>query len=307
MLTVSLPDGSTREYSESTTPGQIAAEIGPGLAKAAMAAAVDDTIVGLDFIIDDGQSVTLRILTKKDPEALGVMRHSAAHIMARAIMKLFPGVQLAFGPTIENGFYYDFDLEHVLSEEDFEAIEAEMKTIIKANEVFERIETTRTAALEIVEDLAQEYKVEHITEGLADHNQLSFYRQGEFIDLCRGPHIPSAGAVGAYKLLSVAGAYWKGDSSNKQLQRVYATAFFNKEDLAEHLVLIEEAKRRDHRTLGKQLNLFTISPLVGAGLILWQPKGAIIRSTLENFIRDELQNRGYQPVYTPNIGKVEFV
>ena len=150
MLTVSLPDGSTREYSESTTPGQIAAEIGPGLAKAAMAAAVDDTIVGLDFVIDDGQSVALRILTKKDPEALGVMRHSAAHIMARAIMKLFPGVQLAFGPTIENGFYYDFDLEHALSEEDFEAIEAEMKTIVKANEVFERIETTRTAALEIV-------------------------------------------------------------------------------------------------------------------------------------------------------------
>jgi len=306
MLTVSLPDGSTREYSESITPGQIAAEIGPGLAKAAVAAAVDDTIVGLDFVIDDGQSVALRILTKKDPAALGVMRHSAAHIMARAIMKLFPGVQLAFGPTIENGFYYDFDLEHALSEEDFEAIEAEMKTIIKANEVFERIETTRTAALEIVGDLAQEYKVEHITEGLADHDQLSFYRQGEFIDLCRGPHIPSAGAVGAYKLLSVAGAYWKGDSNNKQLQRVYGTAFFNKEDLAEHLILIEEAKRRDHRTLGKQLNLFTISPLVGPGLILWQPKGAIIRSTLENFIRDELQNRGYQPVYTPNIGKIDL-
>jgi len=306
MLTVSLPDGSTREYSESITPGQIAAEIGPGLAKAAVAAAVDDTIVGLDFVIDDGQSVALRILTKKDPAALGVMRHSAAHIMARAMMKLFPGVQLAFGPTIENGFYYDFDLEHALSEEDFEAIEAEMKTIIKANEVFERIETTRTAALEIVGDLAQEYKIEHITEGLADHDQLSFYRQGEFIDLCRGPHIPSAGAVGAYKLLSVAGAYWKGDSNNKQLQRVYGTAFFNKEDLAEHLILIEEAKRRDHRTLGKQLNLFTISPLVGPGLILWQPKGAIIRSTLENFIRDELQNRGYQPVYTPNIGKIEL-
>lgn len=306
MLTVSLPDGSTREYSDSITPGQIAAEIGPGLARAAMAAAVDDTIVGLDFVIDDGQSVALRILTKKDPAALGVMRHSAAHIMARAIMKLFPGVQLAFGPTIENGFYYDFDLEHALSEEDFEAIEAEMKTIIKANEVFERIETTRTAALEIVGDLAQEYKVEHITEGLADHDQLSFYRQGEFIDLCRGPHIPSAGAVGAYKLLSVAGAYWKGDSNNKQLQRVYGTAFFNKEDLAEHLILIEEAKRRDHRTLGKQLNLFTISPLVGPGLILWQPKGAIIRSTLENFIRDELQNRGYQPVYTPNIGKIDL-
>ena len=306
MLTVSLPDGSTREYSEPITPGQIAAEIGPGLAKAALAAAVDDTIVGLDFVIDDGQSVTLRILTKKDPEALGVMRHSAAHIMARAIMKLFPDVQLAFGPTIENGFYYDFDLEHALSEEDFAAIEAEMKTIIKENEVFERIETPRTEALEIVADLAQQYKVEHISTGLAEHDQLSFYRQGEFIDLCRGPHIPSAGAVGAYKLLSVAGAYWKGDSSNKQLQRVYATAFFNKEDLAEHLVLIEEAKRRDHRTLGKQLNLFTISPIVGAGLILWQPKGAIIRSTLENFIRDELQNRGYQPVYTPNIGKIDL-
>ena len=306
MLTITLPDGSSREYSDKVTPGQIAADIGPGLAKAAMAAEIDGTLVGLDHLIADGETVALTILTKKDPAALSVMRHSAAHVMARAIMKIFPGVQLAFGPTIDGGFYYDFDLEHTLNEDDFAEIEAEMKTIIKADEVFERIETSRDEALEIVGDLDQQYKVEHITSGLADHNQLSFYRQGEFIDLCRGPHIPSAGAIGAYKLLSVAGAYWKGDSSNKQLQRVYATAFFNQEDLDEHLVRIEEAKRRDHRTLGKQLNLFTISPLVGSGLILWQPKGAIIRSTLETFIRDELQNRGYQPVYTPNIGKLDL-
>ncbi len=306
MVTITLPDGSTKEYESAVTPGQVAADIGPGLAKAAMAAEVDGQIVGLDHVIDDGNQADLKLFTKKDAEALGVMRHSAAHVMARAIMKIFPGVQLAFGPTIDGGFYYDFDLEHKLSEEDFEAIEAEMKKIIKANEPFERIETGRDEALNIVSELEQQYKVEHISEGLAEHDQLSFYRQGEFIDLCRGPHIPSAGAIGAYKLLSVAGAYWKGSSDNKQLQRVYATAFFNKQDLEDHLTRIEEAKRRDHRTLGKQLDLFTINPLVGAGLVLWQPKGAIIRSTLENFVRDELQKRGYQPVYTPNIGKIDL-
>lgn len=306
MVTITLPDGSTKEYDNSVTPGQVAADIGPGLAKAAMAAEVDGQVVGLDHVIQDGHNADLKLFTKKDAEALGVMRHSAAHVMARAIMKIFPGVQLAFGPTIDGGFYYDFDLDHKLSEEDFDAIEAEMKKIIKANEPFERIETDRDEALNIVNDLGQEYKVEHISEGLVEHDQLSFYRQGEFIDLCRGPHIPSAGAIGAYKLLSVAGAYWKGSSDNKQLQRVYATAFFDKQDLEDHLTRIEEAKRRDHRTLGKQLDLFTINPMVGAGLVLWQPKGAIIRSTLENFVRDELQRRGYQPVYTPNIGKIDL-
>jgi len=206
MVTITLPDGSTKEYNSDVTPGQVAKDIGPGLAKAAMAAEVDGQIVGLDYLIPDGNQATLKLFTKKDPEALGVMRHSAAHVMARAIMKLFPGVQLAFGPTIDGGFYYDFDLDHKLSDEDFETIEAEMKKIIEADEPFERIETGRDEALDIVNDLGQEYKVEHIRDGLTEHNQLSFYRQGEFIDLCRGPHIPSAGAIGAYKLLSVAGA-----------------------------------------------------------------------------------------------------
>ena len=306
MLTVILPDGSTKEFKSPVTPADVAADIGPGLARAALAASVDDQVVGLDHKLPDDGEVSLKLFTKKNEEALGVMRHSAAHVMARAIMRLFDGVQLAFGPTIDNGFYYDFDLEHSLSEEDFDAIEAEMKKIIKAAEPFERIEQTRNEALELCEGLAQEYKVEHIQEGLTEHDQLSFYRQGEFVDLCRGPHVPNAGAIGAYKLLSVAGAYWKGDSDRKQLQRIYATAFFEKQDLEDHLNRIEEAKKRDHRTIGKQLDLFTINPIVGSGLVLWQPKGAQIRATLEGFVRDELQKRGYQPVYTPNIGKVEL-
>ena len=306
MLTVILPDGSTKEFKSPVTPADVAADIGPGLARAALAASVDDQVVGLDHKLPDDGEVSLKLFTKKNEEALGVMRHSAAHVMARAIMRLFDGVQLAFGPTIDNGFYYDFDLEHSLSDEDFDAIEAEMKKIIKAAEPFERIEQTRNEALELCEGLAQEYKVEHIQEGLTEHDQLSFYRQGEFVDLCRGPHVPNAGAIGAYKLLSVAGAYWKGDSDRKQLQRIYATAFFEKQDLEDHLNRIEEAKKRDHRTIGKQLDLFTINPIVGSGLVLWQPKGAQIRATLEGFVRDELQKRGYQPVYTPNIGKVEL-
>ncbi|MBI2478314.1 MAG: threonine--tRNA ligase, partial [Planctomycetia bacterium] len=284
----------------------VAADIGPGLAKAALAATVDDVIVGLDYVLPADSTVQLSLLTKKDPAALGVMRHSCAHIMARAVMRLYDGVRLAFGPTIEGGFYYDFDLDHALSEDDFPAIEAEMAKIIKLDEAFERLEEPRDKALQICRDLEQSFKVEHIEGGLDEHEKLSFYRQGEFIDLCRGPHVPSAGAVGAFKLLSVAGAYWKGDQSRKQLQRLYATAFFSKQDLDVHLQRIEEAKRRDHRVLGKQLDLFTISPLVGSGLILWQPKGAIIRGVLENFVKAELRERGYLPVYTPHIGRVEL-
>ena len=306
MVTITLPDGSTKEYDSEVTPAQVAKDIGPGLAKAAMAAEVDGQIVGLDYLIPDGNEAALKLFTKKDPEALGVMRHSAAHVMARAIMKLFPGVQLAFGPTIDGGFYYDFDLDHKLSDEDFEMIEAEMKKIIKADEPFERIEANREEALNIVSDLGQEYKVEHIRDGLTEHSQLSFYRQGEFIDLCRGPHIPSAGAIGAYKLLSVAGAYWKGDSDNRQLQRVYATAFFDKAGLDEHLTKIDEAKRRDHRTLGRQLGLYHIDEMSGQGLILWTPKGSVIRKKLQEFIETRLERQGYHQVFTPHIGKLDL-
>ena len=306
MLKVQLPDGTLKEYPNSLSIAEVAADIGPGLAKAALAGEVNGNVVGLDHQLPDDETTELKILTKKDQDSLNVMRHSCAHIMARAVMRKFEGVQLAFGPTIDGGFYYDFDLDHALTEEDFPAIEKEMKKIIKDNEPFERIEKDRDGAMKIVEDLGQEYKVEHIGTGLAEHTSLSFYRQGEFIDLCRGPHIPKPKAIGAFKLLSVAGAYWKGDSSNKQLQRLYGTAFFDKESLEEHLTRIEEAKRRDHRVLGKQLDLFTISQTVGSGLILWLPKGASIRGRLEQFVKDQLEKRGYDAVYTPNIGKVDL-
>jgi len=306
MLKVRLPDGSEKSYTHQVRPIDVAAEIGPGLAKATLAAQVDGNIIGADAHLPLEGEISLRLLTKKDPEALGLLRHSCAHIMARAVMRLFPGVNLAFGPTTDHGFYYDFDLEHPLSEEDFPKIEAEMAKIIKLKEPFERLEEPRDVAIAMCRDLDQELKVEHIQTGLSDHETLSFYRQGEFIDLCRGPHVPHAGAIGAYKVLSVAGAYWKGDANNRQLQRLHGTAFFDKASLKEYLQKIEEAKRRDHRVLGKQLELFTISPLVGAGLILWLPKGALLRSQLENFIKEELAKRDYQGVNTPNIGRVEL-
>ncbi|MBL9123313.1 MAG: threonine--tRNA ligase [Planctomycetaceae bacterium] len=306
MLSVQLPDGSVRQYSHPIRPSEVAAEIGAGLAKATIAAEIDGQVVGADTLLPDDGQVKLRLLTKKDPEALAVMRHSCAHVMARAVMRLYPGVDLAFGPTTENGFYYDMALEHPISEADFPAIEAEMAKIIKQDEPFERYEEPRERAVQLCRDLKQPLKVEHISQGLADHPRLSFYRQGEFVDLCRGPHIPSAGKIGAFKLLSVAGAYWKGDASKQQLQRLYGTAFFSKEELEAHLERVEEAKRRDHRLLGKQLELFSVNPLVGQGLILWLPRGAVIRGELENFIRQELIQRGYDPVYTPNIGRVEL-
>jgi threonyl-tRNA synthetase len=306
MLQVRLPDGSVKEFESPVTVRQVAASIGAGLAKAALAAEVGGQFVGLDQVLPESGEVGVRILTKKDAEALPIMRHSCAHVMARAVMRLFEDVQLAFGPTVEGGFYYDFDLPHSLSEADFPAIEAEMARIIKLNEPFERIEQPRDKALQVCRDLRQEYKVEHIAGGLEEHGALSFYRQGEFLDLCRGPHVPTAGAIGAFKLLSVAGAYWKGDQSRQQLQRLYGTAFFTPQDLEQHLQRIEEAKRRDHRVLGKQLELFSVNPLVGAGLVLWQPKGAIIRGLMESFVKDELRRRGYWPVYTPNIGRVEL-
>jgi threonyl-tRNA synthetase len=250
--------------------------------------------------------VTFQLLTDKDKDALDVLRHSCAHIMARAVMRLFPGVKLAFGPTIENGFYYDIDCDPPLREEDFPRIEEEMRKIIAAAEPFERFEEPTARARALVEDLQQSYKVEHIDEELKQFPSLSFYRQGEFIDLCRGPHIPHAGKVGAFKLLSIAGAYWKNDSSRKQLQRLYGTAFFSQKDLDAYLAQVEEGKKRDHRVLGKQLKLFTISQDAGSGLILWMPKGATVRGILETFIREELLKRGYQPVYTPHIGRLEL-
>ncbi|MBN2476041.1 MAG: threonine--tRNA ligase [Pirellulales bacterium] len=306
MLKVSLPDGSILEYSRRVRPIDVAADIGPGLAKAAMAADVNGQIVGADFMLPEDGQVSLRLLTKKDPESLEVMRHSAAHVMARAVMRLFEGVQLAFGPTVEDGFYYDFLLPQPISDADFPKIEAEMARIIQEDEPFERVEMDSEQARQLCQDLGQFLKVEHLQEGLADQRTVSFYRQGEFIDLCRGPHVPRPGMIGAFKLLSIAGAYWKGDASRQQLQRLYATAWFNKQDLKAYLTRVEEAKRRDHRVLGKRLELFLIDPMVGSGLVMWLPKGSVIRRELEGFIYDELIRRGYQPVNTPVIGNVRL-
>jgi threonyl-tRNA synthetase len=307
MLTVTLPDGSRKQFDKAVSAYDVAAEIGPGLAKAAVLAEVDGKQVDLHGPLPTSGEVQLRLLTKKDPEALAVMRHSAAHVMAQAVMRLYDGVQLAFGPTTATGFYYDFALPEPISEEDFPKIEAEMHAIVAANEKFERVDVPRAEALKLCQELGQEFKVEHIETGLANEAGLSFYRQGEFVDLCRGRHIPSTSHIGkAFKLLSIAGAYWKGDASRQQLQRLYATAFFDKKELDAHLTQLEEAKRRDHRVLGKQLELFTISQTVGSGLILWLPKGAIIRQTLEDYLKEELRRRDYLPVYTPHIGKIEL-
>lgn len=221
-------------------------------------------------------------------------------------MRLYEGVSLAFGPTTSGGFYYDFDLPEKISEDDFPKIEAEMAKIIKQKEPFERLSLSHAEALRLCDDLKQDLKVEHLRTGLSGEQSVSFYRQGEFVDLCRGPHIPDAGKIKAIKLLSVAGAYWKGDASGRQLQRLYGTAFFEKKDLAAYLEQLEEARRRDHRVLGKKHGLFAIHPEVGQGLCLWLPKGARVRVLLEDFLRKELLGRGYDPVYSPHLGRVEL-
>ena len=319
MVSVLLPDGTQKDYPAGSSAIDVAASIGSRLANDVVAAEVNGTVVDamrpLDEVAGDDSPINLTLLTKKnrgdraaelDEAALAVMRHSCAHVMARAVMRLYEGVGLAFGPTVGNRFYYDFDLKQRISEDDFPAIEAEMKKIINEAEEFSRFSLSRDEALKLCQDLNQELKCEHIETGLADHGDLSFYRQGEFVDLCRGPHIPDAGRIKAFKLLSVAGSYWKGDADNKQLQRLYGTAYFDKKDLKAYLEKFEEAKKRDHRVLGKRLNLFTISNDVGQGLCLWQPKGATIRAILEDFIKRELLARGYEPVYSPHIGRVEL-
>ncbi len=315
MVSVLLPDGSSKDYSDESSPLDVALSIGARLAKACLAAVVNGKVVDarrplIESAVaagtDPTQPISLRLLTDRDAEAMSVMRHSAAHIMARAVMRLFPNVGLAFGPTLPTGFYYDFDMPEPIREDDFPRIEAEMAKIIAEGDSFDRFELRRAEALKLCADLKQALKVQHLETGLADHAELSFYRQGEFVDLCRGPHIPDAGRIKAFKLLSVAGAHFKGDASGRTLQRLYGTAFFSQKDLDAHLNQIEEAKRRDHRVLGKQHALFHISNDVGPGLALWLPKGAVVRGTLEEFIKHELILRGYTPVYSPHIGRVEM-
>ena len=308
MIHIRLPDGTLHEC---TAAARVADALPPAAAggrgaSRPIAAILDGRTVGLDAPLPAAGTVDLEPLYAGDPRALPVMRHSAAHVMARAVMRLFEGVELAFGPTVGEGFYYDMRANRPITDEDLPAIEAEMQRIIEADEAFERVEVPRVKAVEIIRGLNQPLKAEHIETGLAAHPELSFYRQGEFVDLCRGPHVPSPGCIGAFKLTNIAGAYWKGDAANAQLQRLYGTAWFSQADLDVHLAALEEARRRDHRVLGKQLDLFTTSPLVGSGLVLWMPKGATLRATLEGFVREELAARGYQPVYTPHIGKVDL-
>jgi threonyl-tRNA synthetase len=276
------------------------------LAKAAIVANVDGKLVDLSYPLSGEHEV--RIVTDRDPDGLYVMRHSTAHVLAQALRHLYgPSVQYTIGPVIENGFFYDFELPAGFSAEDLPKVEQEMQKLIDADLAFSRQEVAPDQAKGILHDQNQRFKDEIIDElSKAGEKTVSIYRQGDFTDLCRGPHVPGTGKIKAFKLMSVAGAYWRGDSNREQLTRVYGTAFFDKKDLENHLKLLEEAKKRDHRVLGKQLSLFTISPLVGSGLILWMPKGAVVRYELESFIREELARRGYQQVYTPHVGNIEL-
>lgn len=299
MIKVVLPDGLEKTYRESITVEEVAKDLGTPFKKA-IAGKTNGTLVDLSFPLTHDTS--LSVITEDSPEALEILRHSTAHIMAQAVCRLFPGAKLGIGPTIENGFYYDFHLERPLTQEDLDTIEEEMKKIIKENLSFKREVMSREEAIKKMEEERQPYKIELIRD-FEEGEEISFYSQGEFLDLCRGPHIPSSGRVPAFKLLSVAGAYWRGKETNPMLQRIYGTAFFKREELDKYLKLLEEAKRRDHRRLGKDLDLYSIKEDVGPGLVLWHPKGARIRNIIEMFWCEEHYKRGYQVVYSPHIAK----
>ncbi len=299
-ISVYLPDGSSKELETGATVADCAAAIGTGLAKAAIAGKIDGELVGLDAPLDDGAQV--EIVTKTSPEGLGILRHSTAHIMAEAVQELFPGAQIAFGPQTDDGFFYDFGLTENLSSDDFEAIEAKMKEIIKKDEPFVREVVTRDEAKEIFKD--QKFKVEHIDD-LPEDAEISIYRHGDFVDLCKGPHIPSSRKIGAFKLMKLAGAYWKGDAENEQLQRLYGTAFFDKKDMKEYLFMLEEAEKRDHRKLGRELGIYMMDEEAGVGLPLYLPAGARIIRIMQEWLRKELYRRGYEEVITPHIYKAD--
>lgn len=304
-VSVVLPDGSVREYAEGSSLEDVAASISSGLRKNALAGKIDGKAVDLNTKLVDGAKV--EIITADSQDGLEIMRHSCAHLMAQAVKRLYGNkeVKLGVGPVIEDGFYYDMDLEHPLNPEDLQKIEKEMERIIGENLPITRREVSREEALAIYTELGDPYKLELIRD-LPEDSVISIYDQGEFFDLCRGPHVPSTGKIKVFKLLSVAGAYWRGDSKNKMLQRVYGTAFMKKADLDHHLHMLEEAKKRDHRKLGKELNIFTFNNLVGQGLPIWLPKGATVRRTLERYIVDIEERLGYQHVYTPVLGNVDL-
>ena len=310
--TIRLPDGSTTDYAEQVTAARVAEDISPRLAKAAVAAQVDGTLVDLTAPMPDGQH-DLRVLTDRDAESLEVLRHTAAHVMAQAVRRLYGRkVQYTIGPALTDdfqyGFYYDFDLPDPIGADEIERIEAEMQRIVDERLPIERIDLPAQDAKAQMADIGQDYKVEMIDDLVVDENveTISLYRQGDFLDMCRGPHLPDTGRLKAFKLLATAGAYWRGDENNKMLTRIYGVAYFDKKALAAHVERLEQARKRDHRVLGRQLELFLIDEAVGPGLPLWLPKGTIIRMELEGWLRGELLKRGYQAVITPHIGKLDL-
>lgn len=297
MIKITLKDGSIVEYEKSVTAFDIAKDISMGLARAALAAEIDGKVVDLTTVINE--DCELNILTFDDKGGRHAFWHTSSHIMAQAVKRLFPDVKLAIGPAIDNGFYYDFDVDKSFTPEDLEDIEKEMRKIVKEDLKLERFELPRDEAIKFMEEMGEPYKVELIKD-LPEDEHISFYRQGDFVDLCAGPHIPSTGKVKAFKLLSVAGAYWRGDENNKMLQRIYGISFMKKSHLDEYLERLEEAKKRDHRKLGKELDLFSIQD-EGPGFPFFHPKGMVIRNTLEDFWRKEHARAGYEEIRTPMI------
>ncbi len=331
-IAIHLPDGSVREVPAGTTPLEIASSISPRLASAsvvarltplagaASAAANNEEPTEASMYLEQDASAPrlvdlstpltedtrLELVTEKDPEALKVLRHSAAHVMATAVLELFPETKLGHGPATDSGFFYDFYREKPFTPEDLAVIQERMIQVVERNEKFTREYEPREKALEDFDQHGDFMKTHFVTKFTQPGEDVSFYRNGHFVDFCRGPHVPSTGRVKAFKVLSLAGAYWLGDEKNPQLQRIYGTAFFSQKDLDAHFARLEEAARRDHRVLGKQLDLFSIQELAGAGLIFWHPKGAMIRKIMEDWMREECLRRGYQLVYTPHVARVNL-
>ena len=317
MPQITLPDGTHRDYDAPVTPAQVAADIGPGLAKAALGARINGTLTDLSTVIE--ADAELALVTAKnrageaDEDGLFLIRHSCAHVMAEAIEELFPGTRLVYGPPVDNGFYYDiaFPEGSMISSEDFGRIEEAMKRIVKEDRHFTRYEMPCPEGMKKLQSEGSKYKVDNAERAIeAGSETLSWYATGEpgshWEDLCKGPHIPSTGRIGAFKLMNIASSYWHGDEKSDRLTRVYGAAFADKKQLKQHLARLEEAQKRDHRLLGRQLQLFTIDEQVGQGLILWKPAGAVVRQQLQNFISEELTRQGYAQVFTPHIGKLDL-
>ncbi|WP_010532429.1 threonine--tRNA ligase [Lentibacillus jeotgali] len=302
-ITITFPDGASKSFPAGTTGEDIAGSISPGLKKQALAVKVDGKLYDLRRELPHGGAI--EITTYKNQEGVEIMRHSTAHLLAQAVTRLFDNVKFGVGPVIEEGFYYDIDLDHALTPEDLPKIEKEMKRIIDENLEIQRIEVSRNKAKEMFQEIGDDLKLELIDD-IPEDEQVTIYKQGEFFDLCRGVHVPSTSKIKAFKLLSVSGAYWRGDSNNKQLQRIYGTAFEKQSQLEEHLHILEERKERDHRRLGKELEIFTVSQKVGQGLPLWLPNGATIRRIIERYIVDIEERLGYDHVYTPVLGSVDL-